>query len=411
MEPTSKSFRLHIGLFGRTNVGKSTFLNLLAGQEAAIASAIPGTTTDPVEKTMELRQAGPVVFTDTAGVDDASALGEARRKKTFAALRRADVVVLLAEAGQWGAPEEALVHQAVESGKSLILVVTKTDQHTPDAAFIEKLKTLAPAVIVSSAASEAAESIRAAFEQAVEQTRKQGMVDAAPELLGGILPAGGLAVLIVPIDQEAPKGRLILPQVQTIRAALDGRAATLVVGPDEYPAMLARLQRPPELVVCDSQVVDRMVADTPDGIPCTTFSILFARLKGDLVEMARAARALDALQDGDKVLIAEACTHHPVEDDIGREKIPRLLRNYTQKALVMDVTAGRDWPENLADYKVVLHCGGCMFNRMEMIARMRAARALGVPVSNYGIAISHMKGVLARVLSPFPAALAAWQGD
>lgn len=411
MEPTPKSFRLHIGLFGRTNVGKSTFLNLLAGQEAAIASAIPGTTTDPVEKTMELRQAGPVVFTDTAGVDDASALGEARRKKTFAALRRADVVVLLAEAGQWGAPEEALVHQAAESGKSLILVVTKTDQHTPDAAFIEKLKTLAPAVIVSSAAPEAAESIRAAFEQAVEQTRKQGMVDAAPELLGGILPAGGLAVLIVPIDQEAPKGRLILPQVQTIRAALDGRAATLVVGPDEYPAMLARLQRPPELVVCDSQVVDRMVADTPDGIPCTTFSILFARLKGDLVEMARAARALDTLQDGDKVLIAEACTHHPVEDDIGREKIPRLLRNYTQKALVMDVTAGRDWPENLADYKVVLHCGGCMFNRMEMIARMRAARALGVPVSNYGIAISHMKGVLARVLSPFPAALAAWQGD
>ena len=410
MENVPKSMRLHIALFGRTNVGKSSFLNMVSGQDIAITSPLPGTTTDVVEKTMELLPLGPVVFLDTAGIDDTSELGAERVRRSMRVFQRADIVVILCEAGRWGAPEEAILTEAHERKLPVVAVVGKADLCPPDGAFLELLRSkgITSTAVADNLSRERRESCVADF--------KRALIDCCPEeflkvppLVGDLLPPGGLAALIVPIDLEAPKGRLILPQVQTIRDALDGDAAALMVKEREYPAMLARLKTPPDLAVCDSQVVDKMVADTPPEIPCTTFSILFSRLKGDMVLMARGAAAIAALAPGDKVLIAEACSHHAVSDDIGRVKIPRWLRRYAGESLQVDVCAGRDYPENLAEYKLVIHCGGCMLNRREILSRIQAAARAGVPVTNYGMCISFVQGVLERVLSPFPEALAAFR--
>lgn len=230
-------------------------------------------------------------------------------------------------------------------------------------------------------------------------------------LVGDLLPSGGLAILIVPIDLQAPKGRLILPQVQTIRDVLDSDAAALVVKESEYTATLQRLKQPPDLVVCDSQVVMKMVADTPPAIPCTTFSILLARLKGDLAKFARGAAAIDRLKSGDRILIAESCSHHAMEDDIGRVKIPRWLRQYTGADLTFESFAGRDFPANLSDFALVVQCGGCMNNRREMLSRIQRCEAAGVPITNYGVCIAQTQGVLQRVLSPFPSALDAYLNE
>jgi [FeFe] hydrogenase H-cluster maturation GTPase HydF len=230
-----------------------------------------------------------------------------------------------------------------------------------------------------------------------------------PPLIGDLVSAGGLVVLIVPIDLEAPKGRLILPQVQTIREILDSDAAVLVVKEREYAPLFARLKSPPDIAVCDSQVVLKMVADTPPAVQCTTFSILFSRLKGDLAEMVRGVMAIDTLKAGDKVLIAEACSHHAVEDDIGRVKIPRWLRQYAGVELDVRSSAGRDYPEDLETYKLIIHCGSCMLTRREMLFRIERAKAAGVPITNYGVAISFVQGVLERTLAPFPAALAVYR--
>ncbi len=245
-------------------------------------------------------------------------------------------------------------------------------------------------------------------------TFKQLVIDSCPEdflkplpLVGDLVPAGGMAVLIVPIDLEAPKGRLILPQVQAIRDCLDNDASALVVKEREFSHALANLKRPPDLVVCDSQVVLKMAADTPESVPCTTFSILFARLKGDLVEAARGAVTLKTLKDGDKVLIAEACSHHPIQDDIGRVKIPRWLRQFTGADIAIDVCAGKDFPQDLKQYKLVIHCGACMFNRREMLSRIEYCRSQGVAITNYGVAVSVLQGVEKRTLAPFPSALQA----
>ena len=405
-EQTPKSMRLHVGLFGRTNVGKSTFLNLLAGQDVAIVSPQAGTTTDPVEKSMELLPIGPVVFTDTGGVDDATALGDLRREKMFAALRRMDVAVLLVEPDVWTEHEERLVREFRAAARPFLIAVGKTDLHKPAAAFLEKLRAAAPHVVESSAAPGQRERVVNAFKAALGQLAPEGVLQ-VPDLYGGAVPPGGTVVLIIPVDQEAPKGRLILPQAQAVRAALDLGAVAVVARETEYLAALAKLGGPPDLAVCDSQVVDRMVAETPPSVRCTTFSILLARLKGDLPEMVKAARVIDDLQDGDRILIGEACTHHALEDDIGRQKIPRWLREKTGKSLRIDVVAGRDWPADLEKYSLAIHCGGGMINRREMLHRLQTAGARGVPMTNYGVAISHLKGVLPRVLEPFPEAFAA----
>jgi len=401
--------RLHIGLFGRTNVGKSTFLNLVAGQDVAITSPQPGTTTDPVEKTMELLPIGPVVFTDTGGVDDATELGESRRQRMRAALRRMDAAVLLTEPDVWTDHEERLLGDLQAAGVPVLAVVAKTDLRRPSDAFLEQLRSRIPHVLESSPDPARRDAVVNALKEALGRLVPEGALH-VPDFYGGALPSGGLAVLMVPVDMEAPKGRLILPQVQAIRAALDARAMAVTVRETEYAAALGKLASPPDLVVCDSQVVDRMVAETPPGVRCTTFSILLARLKGDLPAMVRAARVIDDLRDGDRILIGEACSHHALEDDIGRRKIPRWLREKSGKDLHIDVTSGRDWPEDLGRYRLVIHCGACMINRREMLHRLQSAGVRSVPVSNYGVVISFLKGVLPRVLEPFPDAAAALRG-
>lgn len=409
MLKTPKSLRLHIGIFGRMNVGKSSFLNLVAGQDVAITSPVPGTTTDVVEKPMELLPVGPIVFLDTAGLDDTSALGTRRIQKTKKVFDRADVLILIGEAGTWSDYEEKIFALSLTRKLPLIIVINKVDLRSPDPGFLALLKTKTKYYILSS-------SIDPKQRDIVTNQLKQYLLEVAPDdflkpqvLVGDLVPPGGMAVLIVPIDKEAPKGRIILPQVQVIRDALDHQAGALVVKETEYGHFLKQLKKKPDLVICDSQVVDKMVADTPKKVPCTTFSILFSRYRGDLVAAARGVTALRELKPGDKILIAEACSHHPIEDDIGRVKMPRWLKKYVGGDLVIDVTAGYDYPENLKEYRLVIHCGGCMINRRLMLSRIQQAAAQGVPFTNYGLCISFIHGVLERVLEPFPEALSAYR--
>ncbi|HNX53376.1 MAG TPA: [FeFe] hydrogenase H-cluster maturation GTPase HydF [Pontiellaceae bacterium] len=399
MKTAPKSLRLHIALFGRTNVGKSSFLNLIAGQDVSIVSEQPGTTTDVVEKTMELLPIGPVVFIDTAGLDDVTALGGRRIEKTEKVFDRADVILLICEGSRFGEFEKAVETRAVQKNVPVIRILNKSDLYE-----VSDLSDLC----VNSEDLSSREKVLSQLKARLISVCPEEFIQ-PPPLVGDLVKPGGIAVLIVPIDLQAPKGRLILPQVSTIRDALDNDAAALVVKEREYAHMLGRLKTPPDLVVCDSQVVLKMIGDTPNGIPCTTFSILFARLKGDLPKMAAGAAAIDRLKDGDKVLIAESCSHHAAEDDIGRVKIPRWLRQYCGCELQIDIYAGRDFPDNLSEYSLVVQCGGCMHNRREILSRIEKCEAAGVPITNYGLCISQTQGVLKRVLSPFPAALDAFE--
>ncbi len=409
MEKTPKSIRLHIGIFGRTNVGKSSFLNMIAGQDVAVTSPVRGTTTDVVEKAMELLPIGPVVFLDTAGIDDTSILSGARLKKTESVFDRAEIFVIVTEANVWGEYEEKILSEAKKHSVPYLIVVNKSDTERPDEKFLSLLKRDSGKVVVcSSVDTDNRDRYVSDFKGQIMDLLPEDML-ASPSLIGDLLPAGGLAILIVPIDLQAPKGRLILPQVQTIRDALDSDAATVVVKEREYAHMLSLLNKKPDVVIGDSQIVMKMVADTPADIPCTTFSILFSRYKGDLCEEARGAAMIEYLGQGDKVLIAEACSHHAAEDDIGRVKIPRWLRQYTGVDLEIDVCSGRDYPENLEDYKLIIHCGACMLTRKEKLVRLQKAKQAGVAITNYGVAISFLQGVLERVLTPFPAALEAFR--
>jgi [FeFe] hydrogenase H-cluster maturation GTPase HydF len=416
METTPKGNRLHIAIFGRTNVGKSSLLNYLIGQDIAITSPVAGTTTDVVEKAAELLPLGPVLFLDTAGLDDASELAAARLQKTKRIFDRADCILLVTEADVWTGYEDTVLTEAQNRKIPVLAVVNKTDVAAPSPVFLERLAALtgpdgkAPGRVV------ALSSVDPAGREAALEAVKRHLIEMAPEdfietpsLVGDLLPPGGLAVLVVPIDLQAPKGRLILPQVQTIRDALDNDAAVLIVKERELASTLALLNRRPDVAICDSQAILKVSADVPPEVPCTTFSILFARQKGDLATAAAGAAVIETLRPGDRVLVAEACSHHPLQDDIGRVKIPRWLRQYVGAELSVDVSAGRDYPDNLADYRLVIHCGGCMLTRREMLARLHKARAVGVPVTNYGLAISFTQGVIRRVLSPFPSALMAFE--
>ncbi|MFH0753908.1 MAG: [FeFe] hydrogenase H-cluster maturation GTPase HydF [Candidatus Omnitrophota bacterium] len=411
MDKTPKSLRLQIGIFGRTNVGKSSLLNMITGQDVAITSPVAGTTTDVVEKPMELLPLGPVMFLDTAGLDDDSLLGDKRVERTRRALDRTDIALLIVEPGEWGVCEAMFAADLKSKNKPLIVVVNKVDVQTPSSDFMTVLQGVTDKVVCGS-------SLKTQEREVFLQTFKSMIIKACPEdflrppaLLGDLVPAGGVAVLVVPIDLQAPKGRLILPQVQAIRDGLDNDAVVVVVKEREYSAFLQNLKSKPALVVCDSQVVMKMVADTPIDVKCTTFSILFARFKGDLVEMARGAAHIEALKPGDKVLIAESCSHHAAEDDIGRVKIPRWLRQYVGGDLRVDHYAGRDYPKDLEQYKLIVHCGSCMLTRGEMLWRIHQAKEKGVPITNYGVGISMVQGVLKRVLSPFPAALDAFEKE
>jgi [FeFe] hydrogenase H-cluster maturation GTPase HydF len=398
---TPKSLRLQIALLGRTNVGKSSFLNLVANQEVSIVSPVAGTTTDIVEKSMELMPVGPVTFLDTGGIDDRSILSEQRVSRTLKILDRADVVVLLLEPNIWTEYEENIVQEAKKRNTPIILIINKCDLEAPKNDFINTLNDYSKKILqVSSIETFNRNLYINEFKEVLQSI--QNKLEEKVDLLGDILQPGSLAVFIVPIDSEAPKGRLILPQVQAIRNVLDSGSAVVVVRDTEYKDYLKKLSNLPDLVVCDSQVVHRMVADTPPEVKCTTFSILFSRYKGDLLEEVIGSAHADFLNDGDRVLIAEACSHHPLQDDIGRIKIPHWLQQYLRKSIQFEVVSGKDFPEDLTRYKLIIHCGSCMLTRTEKLNRIRRAKEARVPITNYGIIISKSQGVLERVLSPFP---------
>lgn len=408
MQSTPKSLRLHLAILGRTNVGKSTFMNYVAGQDLAITSDVAGTTTDVVEKAMELLPIGPVVLLDTAGLDDVTQLAVERKDKTYKALEKADIILLVMANNTLGEFEEEVLDLSRAKKIPLVAVVNKIDVDLPGATFRQKLKDNNLSYIeVNSLDYTKRDQVLTALKDLLA-TMISREFHAPPPLIEDILSEKALAVLIVPIDIEAPKGRLILPQVQTIRSILDHNAMTMVVKESEYAGCLQRLKNNPDLVICDSQVVDKMVAETPAGVSCTTFSILFGRLKGDLDEYAKGAATIDALQVGDRILIAEACSHHALDDDIGRVKIPRWLKQYTGFDFKYDVVAGHDFPLDLTPYKLIVHCGGCMVNRAAVYSRLQRARDQKVPITNYGICISKTQHVLERVLSPFKSALAAY---
>ena len=403
MQGTPKGLRLHIGIFGRRNVGKSSILNALTRQNVAIVSAIAGTTTDPVEKAMELQPLGPVLFIDTAGIDDVGALGALRVQKTLQVLGRTDLAILVTD--QWLEYEDRLLAALRAQSTPVIVAANKADLRADGAAEnAARQAGAAPVVTVSATAGTGLEELRRAI------------LEAAPEeylnsasLVGDLLPAGSLAVLVVPIDLEAPKGRLILPQVQTLRDILDHDSYAMVVKERELADALGRLGRPPALVITDSQEFLKVSADVPPEVPLTSFSILFARFKGDLAELARGAVAIDRLRKGDRVLIAEACTHHPTGEDIGRVKIPRWLEQYAGARIEFDIKAGSEYPEDVRPYKLIVHCGACVWNRRQMLCRIAQSRTQGVPITNYGMTIAHTLGILDRALGPFPFAREAYQ--
>ena len=405
MQDTPKGLRLHIGIFGKRNSGKSTLMNALIGQSVSIVSAHPGTTIDPVEKTYELAPLGAVVFIDTAGLDDVGELGALRVERTRAVLERVDLALIVVDDGRVGALERELITTLRQQKTPFVVVFNKSDLAEPDKAQLMDLAAdNIESVVVGAARGDGIDTLKEAmFRQAPEG----GLEDA--RLIGDLIGPGDVVVLVVPIDLGAPKGRLILPQVQTLRDILDSDATGLMVKERELAAALERLNVPPKLVVCDSQVVLKVTADTPREIPLTTFSILMARFKGDMIGLAEGAGALSRLQPGDRVLISEACSHHALADDIGRVKIPRWLRQFAGGNLEIDVKSGRDFPDDLTPYALIVQCGGCTVTRRQMLARQYRAARQGVPMTNYGMAISVVQGVLDRSLQCFPAALDAYR--
>ena len=405
MQDTPKGLRLHIGIFGKRNSGKSTLMNALIGQSVSIVSAHPGTTTDPVEKAYELAPLGAVVFIDTAGLDDEGELGALRVQKTRTVLERVDLALIVVDDGRVGTLERALITTLREQQTPFVVVFNKADLAQPDKAQLIDLAAdnVESAVVCAAQASGIDLLKEAMFRQAPES----GLEDA--RLIGDLIGPGDVVVLVVPIDLGAPKGRLILPQVQTLRDILDSDATGMMVKERELPDALARLTAPPKLVVCDSQVVLKVAADTPREIPLTTFSILMARFKGDMIGLAEGAGAIQRLQPGDRVLISEACSHHALADDIGRVKIPRWLRQFAGGNLEIDVKSGRDFPDDLSPYSLIIQCGGCTVTRRQMLARQYRAIRQGVPMTNYGMAISVSQGVIERALECFPAALDAYR--
>ncbi len=401
MDETPRSSRLHIGIFGRRNAGKSSLINALTSQEVALVSEVAGTTTDPVFKAMELLPLGPVVMIDTAGIDDEGALGEQRVRRTLRVINCTDLALLVID------PRAGIDDREKELAKRLrgrniptIAVVNKSDIHATNGSVDRwKAELGLPVAVVSSLT-------RAGIDELKGMIVKNAPAEFPdPTILGDLVGPGDVVVLVVPIDLAAPKGRLILPQVQTIRDVLDHGAVALAVKERELRAALGGLARKPALVVTDSQAFNKVAADVPPDVPMTGFSILFARYKGDLEALVAGSKAVDTLRPGDRVLIAEACTHHRQADDIGRVQIPRGLQRSVGAELDFTWSSGGSYPEDLASYKLVVHCGGCMINRREMQERIRIAEEAGVPIVNYGVLLAKLHGVLHRALKPFPLAL------
>ena len=415
MNETPSADRVHIGFFGRRNAGKSSIVNKVTGQELAVVSDVKGTTTDPVSKAMELLPMGPVVIIDTPGIDDEGHLGELRVRKAKQVMNRVDVAVLVVDAtlGKTSVDEE-LIHIFKEKEIPYLVVYNKSDllpenqkiniaspegknvltDEKPD----QKMSTIAqePSIYASAATGQNIYELK-------EKIASLAVTDDLKlRLVGDLLEPSDFAVLVVPIDKAAPKGRLILPQQQTIRDVLEAGAAAIVIKENELSNTLKTLGKKPKLVITDSQVFAKVSKETPEDIWLTSFSILFARFKGNLKTAAAGAAAIDRLKDGDKILISEGCTHHRQCDDIGTVKLPRWIRNYTGKDLEFEYSSGRDFPEDVTKYSLIVHCGGCMLNEREMRYRQKCALDQKIPITNYGIAIAYMQGILKRCVEMFP---------
>lgn len=396
-----QSMRLHISVFGRRNVGKSSVVNSLAGHRVSIVSETPGTTTDPVKKAMELLPLGPVLFTDTAGLDDEGELGLQRVQRTRGVQEGTDLALIVTDSDLWRDWEDRLASEFGSKGIPVIVVRNKSDTCPPGEAFESAMLARKLAwVPVSALTGEGIHNLR----EAIIGMAPDDFVN-RPGIVSDLVPPGGIAVLVVPIDKEAPKGRLILPQVQTIRDLLDNDAMALVVKERELGRALGGMGEAPSLVVTDSQAFLKVAGDTPDHIPMTSFSILFARFQGDLASMVKGAMAIEKLRAGDRVLVAEACTHHPIGEDIGTVKIPRWLTQFVGGKLDFVFHRGSELPADLGSCRLVIHCGACMFNRRTMLTRIQRAEAAGVPMTNYGLAIAYSLGIFERALGPFPEAL------
>ena len=395
---TPSAERVHIGIFGKRNAGKSSVINAITNQSLAIVSDIKGTTTDPVSKAMELLPLGPVIIIDTPGLDDVGELGKMRVQKSYQVLNKTDIGILVVD-GTLGTTteDEALIARFKEKNIPYIIVMNKLDLVKEDFLHInESTYNLSNTIWVSSTTNENIYELK-------EMIAKQVTTDEPKlKIVADLLDPSDFVVLVVPIDKAAPKGRLILPQQQTIRDILEANAIAIVVKECELKETLQNLGKKPKLVVTDSQVFTKVSVETPNDILLTSFSILFARYKGDLEETIKGVRALESLKDNDTILISEGCTHHRQCDDIGKVKIPRWIIQYTNKHLNFEFTSGTEFPYDLSKYKMIIHCGGCTLNEREMKYRVKCAKDQNIPITNYGILISYIQGILKRTVEHFP---------
>ena len=390
-----RSERLHIALFGRRNAGKSSLINALTGQQTALVSDVPGTTTDPVMKSMEILPLGPCVLIDTAGFDDSGKVGDLRTERTREVIKQTDIAILVTDGSSLDdeATWAALLKQA---NVPFVTVLNKVDllEEVPSTLLEDMAKRLGCDVVpVSAINGTGLDTLRDTLAGLMPESEKQS-------LTGDLARPGDTVLLVMPQDPQAPKGRLILPQVQTLRDLMDKRCIAICCTTDDIDSTLAALKEPPRLIITDSQVFDILAQKKPAESLLTSFSVLMAAHKGDIHYFVESATAIDSLTEQSRVLIAEACTHAPLAEDIGREKIPRMLRKRVGQGLTVDIVAGKDFPKDLTGYDLVIHCGGCMFNRRFMLQRIDQCRTQGVPMTNYGITIAHVKGILKKVSLP-----------
>lgn len=374
------------------NAGKSSFLNRITNQEVSIVSNIAGTTTDVVEKSMELLPAGPVTFLDTAGIDDSTELGTERIKKTMSILNRTDIAVLICDYNGIDTFEENLIEKFKELNIPYCIIINKTDIKPVSGEMLEKIKKFTDNILVASILKD--ENFVFNFKKTLVKLLPEDFIN-SPEIITDLVPQKSTVILVIPIDKEAPKGRIILPQVRTLRELLDNNCICIAVKESELKQALENLKTAPSLVITDSQAFKQVSQIVPQEIPLTSFSILFARLKGDLKVFLNGVKTIDNLKDGDKVLILESCTHHPIEDDIGRVKIPNLIKQKTGKNILFDNISGHDFPD-ISNYKLIIHCGACMTNRKEVLSRILIANNMNIPITNYGLVISYCLGILPR---------------
>jgi len=408
LNDTPRSERVHIALFGMRNAGKSSIINALTNQEIAIVSQMKGTTTDPVYKAMEILPIGPCVIIDTAGLDDVGELGELRKKKTLEVLNKTNIALVVIDTSIGLTDYDKSIIKQVKIKKiPVIAVLNKTDIEFVNEELISKIKQQLdiPSVPVSAVTKQGVKELKDKIISMIPDEEEKF------KIIGDLISPGDFVVLVTPIDKAAPKGRLILPQQQTIRDILESDAIAIVTKEHELRETLENLGKKPRIVITDSQVFLKVAADTPKDIPMTSFSILFARYKGDLVELIRGVKAVEKLKDGDKVLVSEGCTHHQQSDDIGRVKIPRWLRQITGKQIDFEYTSGVTFTEDVKRYALIIHCGACMLNRAAMLNRIESAKEFSVPIVNYGILIAYVQGILDRALEPFPLAKMIWDEE